>query len=91
MYLVKIMKNIQLRHIDDFVYFTALEWKGKLHCETWEDLFRKIFENKEVLEKLTEKENQENNNANIRWARSVDSKLDKRDKEILRNKEDILV
>ena len=55
MYLVKIMKNIQLRGIDDFVYFAALEWKGRLHCETWEDLFIKIFENKDLLEKMAEK------------------------------------
>ena len=82
---------MQLRHIDDVIYFAALEWKGKLHCETWEDLFRKIFENRELLEKIAEKEDLEKNSFNLRWARNIDSRLDKRDKEILKNKEDILV
>ena len=91
MYLVKKMKNIQLRHVDDSIYFTALEWKGRLHCETWEDLFRKIFENKELLEKIVQKEHQEKNDSNVWWAKTIDSKLDKRDAEIVKNKEDILV
>jgi len=91
MYLVKIMKNIQLRHIEDIVYFAALEWKGRLHCETWEELFRKIFENKELLEKISEKETKKKNNYNMKWARDIDSRLSKRDREILENKEDILV
>ncbi len=91
MYLVKSMKNIQLRNIEDVVYFTAVEWKGKLHCDTWEDLFIKIFENKELLEKIVDNEKQEKTDANRTWSKSIDSKLDQRDKEILKNKEDILV
>ena len=51
----------------------------------------KVIENKELLERIVDKKKQEKNSFNLRWTRNVDSELDKRDNEILKTKEDILV
>lgn len=83
------MKNIQLRHIEDSLYFMALEWKGRLKCESWEALFRKIFGNRDLLETIAEKDRIKS--VGVTWARDIDARLDRRDAEILKNKEDIMV
>lgn len=84
------MKNLQIRNIQDVDYFKALEWKARLHCESWECLLKKIFEKEELLEKLEKEEiTNELVISGILASRALETKLDAREQEIYANGEDV--
>ncbi len=86
------MKNIHVRDIDDSIYFRALEAKAHLRCESWSDLFEKIFTDNFFLAYLEEKKFQEEKRGSwAKWAASIDERLDREDREIAKNGEDALV
>lgn len=37
------MKNITFKNIPDDLYYKVVEWKGKLHCSTWQDFLEKVI------------------------------------------------
>jgi len=42
--MVKPMKNITFKNIPDDLYYKVVEWKGKLHSQTWQEFLEKTIE-----------------------------------------------